>query len=394
MAAGAVIGLVFWIVAARTVSATAIGLGTAVISLVALVTTLAQFGMDNGIIRFLPMSKNKDELFSTVMTITFIVTVIITGILLIGLNVFSPPLLFLRQGAYPLLLILYMTLLSVYGMQNTAITALRRGDLFLLQTIILVIRIPLLLVFAPLGVMGILAVLVISYFVTFMIGLYAISRLGVKFRFTINPGSLKEIFSYSMGTYTADILAAAPTAIIPVIIVNTIGATDNAYYYIAYSIAALLLTIPGAVSTSLFVEGSHDVPLRENVEKSLKLTMMVLIPAIIVILLFGNYILLIFNKEFSSQSFELLKLLAISGVFSAVNIIYMTIKRVQKDIRLINYLNFANASLLIVVGYVFLIKFGLIGIGYAWLILNAGTTAVIIGLAIRHDKFILANTAG
>ena len=380
-------GLVFWVVAARTVSSTDIGLTTAVISLVALVTTLSQFGMDNGLIRFLPMSKNRDELYSSVLTVNFIITVIITGIFLIGLNVFSPPLLFLRDGAFPLILILYMALASIYLMQNTAVTALRRGDLYLIQTIVYGIRIPLLLIFAMFGVMGILSALVISYFITFITGLYIISQLGVKFRVTINVGALKEIFRFSLGTYTADILATAPTAIIPLIIVNTIGAKENAYFYIAYSIAAILLTIPGSIATSLFVEGSHNVPLRENVVKSIRFTMILLIPAIIVILLFGNYVLLIFNKEFSQQSFELLRLLAISGIFSAISSLYLTIKRVQKDVRIINYINLAFSILLIGSCYLFLMSFGLIGVGYAWLLSNIIISVCAVWLSIKHDKF-------
>jgi O-antigen/teichoic acid export membrane protein len=388
MASGSVLGLVFWITAAHTASSTDIGLATAVISLVSLITTLSQFGMDNSLIRFLSMSKNKDELYSTVLNISFAVTVIITIIFLIGLNVLSPPLLFLREGAYPLLLILYMAIISIYGMQSTAILALRRGDLYLLQTIILGMRIPLLLIFSAFGVMGILFALLISYLITFIISVHIISRLGVKFRLTLNVGALKEIFSFSLGTYTADILSTAPTAIIPLIIVNTIGAANNAYFYIAYSIAAILLTIPGSVATSLFVEGSHDIPLKENVKKSIKFTMIILIPATIMILLFGREILLIFDKEYSDQSFELLRILAISGIFSAITSIYVSIKRVQKDIKIINYINFISSTCLILVGYVFLIKFGLIGIGYTWLVLNIGMCAVIVWLVIKHDKFI------
>jgi O-antigen/teichoic acid export membrane protein len=386
-ASGAVFGLVFWIVAAHTVSSTDIGLATAVISLVTLITTLAQFGMDNGLIRFLPTSKNRDVLFSTVITITFIVTIIITLVFLIGLNVFSPSLLFLRNGIYPVILILYMALASIYLMQNTAIIALRRGDLYLLQSLILGFRIVLLIVFASFGVMGILAALTINYFITFISGLYIISKLGVKFRLMVNLESLKEIFSFSIGTYTADILATAPTAFIPILIVNTIGATDNAYYYIAFTIANLLFQMQNAISTSLFVEGSHNIPLKQNVIKSIRLNAVILVLALIVIFIFGRYILLIFNKEFSDQSFELLKILGISGIFSAITSIYLSIKRVQKDIKIINYINFLSAAFLIVIGYLFLIRFGLMGIGYTWLIMNVGMCLVIVWLVIKHDKY-------
>ena len=50
---------------------------------------------------------------------------------------------------------------------------------------------------------------------------------------------------------------AAPNLILPIMVLNVLGAEQAAYYYIAYAIAALLFMIPGAISTSLFVEGSH-----------------------------------------------------------------------------------------------------------------------------------------
>ena len=45
--------------------------------------------------------------------------------------------------------------------------------------------------------------------------------------------------------------------ILPIMVLNVLGAEQAAYYYIAYAIAALLFMIPSAISMSLFVEGSH-----------------------------------------------------------------------------------------------------------------------------------------
>jgi O-antigen/teichoic acid export membrane protein len=131
--------------------------------------------------------------------------------------------------------------------------------------------------------------------------------------------------------------------------------------------------------------------LKENAIKSLKFIFIILIPSIIIIFLFGRYILLLFNKEFSDQSFELLKIFAISSIFSAITSIYLAIKRVQKDVKIINYINFFSSSFLIVCGYIFLIKFGLLGIGYTWLILNVSMCIVILWLSIKHDKFLNHN---
>ena len=67
--------------------------------------------------------------------------------------------------------------------------------------------------------------------------------------------------------------------ILPIMVLNVLGAEQAAYYYIAYAIAALLFMIPGAISTSLFVEGSHGEALKRTVVKSLVTIFSLLVPA-------------------------------------------------------------------------------------------------------------------
>lgn len=53
----------------------------------------------------------------------------------------------------------------------------------------------------------------------------------------------------------------------PIMIVNAVGARHGAYFYIVYSIAIFLFMVPDAISTSLFVEGSHRQPLKASAMK-------------------------------------------------------------------------------------------------------------------------------
>ncbi|KCZ72191.1 Polysaccharide biosynthesis protein [Candidatus Methanoperedens nitroreducens] len=51
---GAFFGLLFWIVAARTMSSKDIGLATAAISAAALIVGLSRLGLDAGLVKYLP----------------------------------------------------------------------------------------------------------------------------------------------------------------------------------------------------------------------------------------------------------------------------------------------------------------------------------------------------
>jgi Na+-driven multidrug efflux pump len=147
--------------------------------------------------------------------------------------------------------------------------------------------------------------------------------------------------------------------------------------------------IPLSVSISLFVEGSHNVPLRESTLKSIKFSLMLLLPIVLFIFLFGGQILMIYNKEYAVQSFQILKFLALASIFQVLPCIYISIKKVTRDIRTLNALNLASSVLLICAGYVSLLKYGLIGMGYTWLGLNIAMSIAVIVLAIKWDKMIV-----
>ena len=108
------------------------------------------------------------------------------------------------------------------------------------------------------------------------------------------------------------------------------GAKFSAYFYIDMMIINLLYIIPIAPSQSLFVEGSYSgIELKVQLKKAIKIISIIIIPAIIVTSLFGNYILSAFGKEHSDEGFILLKFLSISGIFISINAIGVAILNVN-----------------------------------------------------------------
>ena len=63
--------------------------------------------------------------------------------------------------------------------------------------------------------------------------------LELTINFEIDATPLREIIGFFLGNYVAEIFRMVP-AIIPTIIIITVGAKESAYYYVAYAIGALL----------------------------------------------------------------------------------------------------------------------------------------------------------
>ncbi|MDP2845224.1 MAG: hypothetical protein Q8N79_04010 [Candidatus Methanoperedens sp.] len=135
-------GLLFWIAAARTMPVKDIGLATAAISAAALIQILSTLGMGSGLVRYLPESKNKNGLYSTVMAVTLALSLLLAAIFLAGINLFSPALSFMREGWFLPVFLAYIAVTSVYSVQNTALIAIRRADLSFVQNLLLGARIP------------------------------------------------------------------------------------------------------------------------------------------------------------------------------------------------------------------------------------------------------------
>jgi O-antigen/teichoic acid export membrane protein len=309
------------------------------------------------------------------------------AIFLGGLGVFSPQLLFLREGWFLVALIGFAAVTAVSTMQSTALIAARQGHLYLIQNTLLGVRVPLIFVFASLGTLGVFLSWDVAFLATVLFGTVVLYYYGLSMKWEIDTKSLREIFRFSLGNYTAGIFQMAPL-IIPVMIVNAVGAREGAYYYIAHTLAMLFFTVPAGVSLSLFVEGSHEMPLRESSIKALKFAVLILIPAIAVIFLFGDKLLLVFGTQYSAQAVELLWLLAVSSLLSVIPSIYSSILIVQKKIKMLNYVNFAISALMLGVGYPLLLKYGIIGMGYAWVISFALVSIVVVWLVVWRERWL------
>lgn len=368
----------FWLLAGHMASSEHIGLATEAIAAAAMIVAIARLGMDDSLTRFFPQSKDKGGFYNALIAIMLLVTIIVIAGFILGLPYISPALLFLKNWQYILLFIGFVFLTSICDMQGTALVAIRRADLALLEYSFLILRIPLLFVLGSLGMLGIFLALDVTYLVMMAAGIIIMYKMGIARDLHIDIGEARKTARYSLGNYTSTIIATAPLTLIPILIVNLTGASQEAYFYVAFSVAIFLFMVPDAIAASMFVEGSHEQPLKATAFKSLRFAFIILAPMVLAIAVFGDNILLLFSPEYSAAAHQLLLLLAISSLFYAVIAVYITVVQVQKNIAILNYIRFAVAGLTLFLSYILLQKLGLVGIGYAWLLANV-IVAVIAG---------------
>ena len=282
--------------------------------------------------------------------------------------------------------IIFMIIASIDSLMQSIFTAYRKTKYILFKnTIFSVLKIifPFFLVF--LGAYGIFSSYMIASFIALIVSfIILVARFNYKPRFVFYDKIIKKIGKYSFGNYIAGFIGGLPAMLLPLLILNKLGAEQTAYYYVSMMIAALLFAIPSSTSNSLFAEGSHNQSqLKHQIKKSIKIIFLLLIPAIIFIIFFGKYLLLFFGKSYSAEGFKFLQLIAVSCIFIGINSIFGTLLRVKKKIKSLIIISIFAAIIILGLSWMLIDK-GLLGIGYAYLIGQALIAVVYLAVSFRR----------
>ncbi len=370
----AAVGFIFWIIAARLYSSEEIGISSAVISAMSLISIFSLLGLDISVIRYLPEHKDEKNIINTSFTITIVSTVLLSVLFLAVLDIFAPDISLLKENILlALVFILFTTCFSLFTLQLSVFIGFRTAKYSFIQSFINFIKLALLPLLVALGAFGIFVSFGFFYLVAFLAGnlFIGIFLQGYKFIPSINMDALKKMISYSFENYIANIFYSLPHFLLPLVVLNILGPVMNAYFYIAWTFSSILLTVPFAVSRSLLAEGS-TLPgeVKQNIFKSFKFTFAILGILMVLILVFGKYILYLFGVTYADNAFGILILLSLASFPFAIVQLFTSSKRIKKDTKPVILVNMGVAIITLVLGYLIMHYVGLIGVGYAWLFAN------------------------
>lgn len=382
----AIAGFFFWAIAARLYPVEGVGLASAAISAMALLAVFSTLGLTYGLIRFLPGAGEKaNDIINTCFTLGSVTSIALSLIFLAGLPFWSPALLPIRE--HPLFFAAFIIFTAAMTLQTFAqrsFVAERKTQFALWQGLVFGLSrfIPLVALAALFHTFGIFASWGIAALVAVAISILLFLpkvQAGYRPLPTISKQIVNDMMHFSLANYAADLLWAIPNLVLPLIVINLLGAEPNAYFYIGWAVGSVLFTIPTAASFSLFAEGSYNKErLAGDIKRSLKLILLLLIPAIIIIILVGDKILLLFGSAYSENATRLLQILAISALPVSINYIYFSIKRVEMKMKSVIVLSAFIAVATLVLSYVLLPQIGILGPGVAWLAVQI-IAAMIVG---------------
>jgi hypothetical protein len=140
----------------------------------------------------------------------------------------------------------------------------------------------------------------------------------------------RGVLRFMAQDYGATVLALAPTAFLPVLIVALLGPGPNAYFYIPYTMAGAFNMLFFAASTSLVVEGAlAEDRIRAMAERMARRFALIVVPGTTLMIAAAPLILLPFGEDYVRESSSVLRLLACGCVFYAAVALYVAIARVE-----------------------------------------------------------------
>ncbi len=367
------LGFFFWMVVARFYTEFEVGFSAAIISAISLLAAISVFGLNSSLIRFLPQASKPAEFINSCFTLGGLISLVVAGVFLAGLEIWSPNLSFIKENVIFTLAFIAFTLAWTLSALVDATFIARRGARFVLykNTIFSLVKIPLpvilILFFHTFGIVASWGVAIsIALAVSFFLFLRRVQK-SYRPVPSLNLNLIKRVGQYSGGNYLANLLLQAPAWIMPLVVLNLMGAKQNAYFYVTWMIASLLFAIPSGVASSLFVEGSHfKERFKENVIKSLKFTFLLLIPAVVLLVLVGKWLLLAFGQSYSANAWQLLQILVISGLPIGIIRIYISVLRVTHRLGELMVIEGLMAVIILVGSFLIIPSTGIIGIGYVF----------------------------
>lgn len=383
------ISMVFWVIAARFYDASSVGYVVVLFSALNLLTVFASLGLGISLIRFLTEAgPDGNKMINTSMTLGGIASVVAALIYIAGLAIWAPTMRdTLWDPIFAIAFIAFSVVWTLRYIQSCVFLArCQSRHTFTLNMLASGSKLGLLLLAALISAsyLGMFAAIGIGMTLALLTGIFIqmpAVQPGYRPAATICRDALHKIGSYTTSNYVSRTLLQIMPFVLPMIALKVLGAEPSAYFYMAWSVGAILIVLPASIFNSLFAMASNN-PGRANAEtrKALKLLFTILIPAIAGLLLLADLVLELFGADYSENGANLLRIIAISVVPYSINYLHITMDRVNLASSNLIVTSAAMALLSLGLAYVFAAEWGLFGVGAGWLF---GQTAVSVVSAFR-----------
>ncbi|MFD5334564.1 lipopolysaccharide biosynthesis protein [Streptomyces hawaiiensis] len=392
----AVLGLGFWLVAARYYSEEAVGQGSAAIAAMRLLASITATTMIGAVVRFVPRAgRETGRLVWGTYVASSLVVALAAAVFLLTLDAWGASYAPLGTPMAGAVFVAACVAWALLTLQDGVLTGLRKAEWVPAGNAVFSGgKLILLAVFAgTLPVLGIFVSWAVAIaFSTLPLGWLIFRRLiprqaeadGDK-----EPPNIKDMGRFLAGDSLGALFSLAMINLLPVMVAVRFSAAENGYFYVAYTVGGTMEFMAINMASSLTAHASHDPrQLADGVRGALRRMTLLLVPVVLVLVVFAPQILTPFSPDYAEHGSTVLRLLALGALPRVVVELYIGVLRVQGRTGVLAALQGAMCALVLGSAAVLFTPSGIAGAG--WAVLLSMTLISVVSMAglraaLRHD---------
>jgi O-antigen/teichoic acid export membrane protein len=393
-----VLGMGFWLVAARLYSEVDVGRDSVLISVMIELSTVCQLNLDNGIVRFLPdLGKGSRRAVAGAYLLTGLLALVVGSVFVLAAPHLSGELDFLGedhllQAGFVAAIITW----GVFALQDATLTATRRASWVPLENgifgVLKLAALPLLLgaslthsVFAAWTLPMVLLVIPINVLifrraiprhVASHDGESSLHRLGVR-----------RVVRFLSQDYAASIFARATTTVIAILVIAILGPKASAYFAIPFMIVVAFDSLAFSACTPLVVEATLAGEQLHALSRVLvRRVFTLLLPAGLVLIAAAPLILLPFGHAYQEEGTTVLRVLLCASLVRPGIALFSAVSRVRGQGARLALLELTLLTLILGAAVPLAHSDGIKGVAVAWTAANGLVVLALVPWLVRFMR--------
>ncbi|MEY9841604.1 lipopolysaccharide biosynthesis protein [Streptacidiphilus sp. EB103A] len=400
------LGAGYWSLAGLRYDVATVGRNYSAISMMMFLAGVSQLNLADVLVRFTPAAGRATRRLILLAYLAAVCTALVASVgFVLAAPRLSPGLSFLHGPLLGTVFVVATVSYTVFSLQDGALTGLRRAGWVLAENALFSVAklVAVLLLSLAAAVYGILASWTLALLVSLVFTNVYLFGFALPARdradAAVEPGeavepvgpagprpadeSTRGVVRYTGLTYVGGLLWLAVSNLPQVLILNTMGARDSAYFSISWVITTMLYVVSTNMGSSLVVESAGDPErLGQAVRKVLRSTGVLLLGAIVLLILAAPLVLRLFGPDYPRHATTLLRLLALSALPNLVTATALASFRVHRRLGLFVLVYAVLCAGIFGLCIVLVHRMGLAGMGLAYLLAQlavAGTLLVFRG---------------
>jgi O-antigen/teichoic acid export membrane protein len=384
----AALGLAFWSIAAHVYSPHVVGLNSAIVSAMTLVSGISTLGLSAVLVRYLPVAGQlKRRIIVWSYALTAALSLAFGVIAAATSRMWSPALGLLAHADWIVAFAVATAATTIFTLQDSVLVGLRSAKWIPLEnSLYSVAKIALLL--ALTGLLPEFGPFVAwSTPLPLAVGLVSLLIFRALLPAHEAPGRLerRKVIAMAKGNYAGMLFGLAGGLYLPILVATLTTTAQAAYFYGPWMISAALQLVAVNMTTSFTVEAAAaDMPqLRRLARQTFLRSLQLVVPLAAATVVTASLLLLAFGRTYSDAGSPLLRLLAIGLLPNIVVVLGVAVARVEHRGMAVVAPQAAHAILVIGLSAILLPTIGITGVGVAWLLSQSMLAIVLLATTLR-----------